>query len=311
MGQYHLGYSYDPKTNKVRYIHPYHLGSGLKAWEQIGGHMGAALAILISAEAGEGPADLAAIDDDAPAVLGAWAGTRILWLGDYCENADIQGWDGPPLADTLCRIQHAKQEPPVYDPNSSVARRDKARARWRLAHEARLSEARRTQRWLPAIDDSPAVARIIEAVRHLRFTGNGWRQEEPAPPSPSVFDLALTDKGQSRLVLNLDRGELLDPRAFGAEPTTAGMVRCSTLGDAMIVALLHHEPRGGGDLPPDCDVPEAVRGWLGRWRADRLVAAPEDAIRNGASCAGSTEARAPFRDLSALAKAYVEHLRSL
>lgn len=127
------------------------------------------------------------------------------------------------------------------------------------------------------------------------------------------------DFGQSRVFANLDKREFVNPRVFGEQDTTAGIMRASgcigeprmaydtligqngktannvctgdsDLGSASAVwaMLLHPEPRGGGDIHPDT-FPE-----IGRWRNSRLVLTSE---YEGAFPT-TDEVKATFTDIS-------------
>jgi hypothetical protein len=87
VGQYHLAVNLD----KHEYIHPHHLGDGLKLMEfgmSAGGTM-SALAILLACSNGRGGGDLH-VDESHPAFgrIGSWAGDRIAIVGDYAEEGD-------------------------------------------------------------------------------------------------------------------------------------------------------------------------------------------------------------------------------
>jgi len=87
MGQYH----YIVNLDRKEFIHPHHLGDGLKLMEFGNGAGGTmtALAILLAASNGRGGGDLH-VDASHPAVgrIGSWAGDRIAIVGDYAEDTD-------------------------------------------------------------------------------------------------------------------------------------------------------------------------------------------------------------------------------
>lgn len=88
MGQYHLLVN----MNTREHLSPYEIGCGLKAWEQAGGGVPAALTFLLAGDAGNMPADLGHHP-----MVGRWAGHRLLVVGDYAERGDLRKFDGPPL----------------------------------------------------------------------------------------------------------------------------------------------------------------------------------------------------------------------
>ena len=82
MGQYHLTVN----LTKKEFIHPHHLGDGLKLMEQAGSSegTGAALLLLLAASNGRGGGDA-----EAHPLIGSWAGDRIAVVGDYADDADF------------------------------------------------------------------------------------------------------------------------------------------------------------------------------------------------------------------------------
>jgi hypothetical protein len=45
-------------------------------------------------------------------LVGRWAGRRVLIQGDYAEDGDIPGWDGPPLSRLYAALHNAGDEEP-------------------------------------------------------------------------------------------------------------------------------------------------------------------------------------------------------
>lgn len=105
MGQYHLVVNLD----KRQYLHPNHLGDGLKLLEFAdGGATLTALAILLAKDNGRGIGDLHVAAPDAPherwerngftrvrtpyaCPAGSWAGDRIVIAGDYGDRLPESG----------------------------------------------------------------------------------------------------------------------------------------------------------------------------------------------------------------------------
>jgi hypothetical protein len=86
MGQYYVVVNLD----KRQYIHPHKLGDGLKLLEFGASGCGTmtALALLLADGNGRGGGDLYLPDDcppDVAAVVGSWAGDRIVVAGDYAD----------------------------------------------------------------------------------------------------------------------------------------------------------------------------------------------------------------------------------
>src|ERR1700759_3666565 len=76
-------------------LDPAGMDSGLKEGEQGFNRPSTpnAIAALVCARGGNMPADCS----QSPGI-GRWAGKRVLVQGDYAEDGDIPGWDGPPLS---------------------------------------------------------------------------------------------------------------------------------------------------------------------------------------------------------------------
>lgn len=300
MGQYHRAFSYNETTFRVRMVQPYALARGLKAWEQLGGNVGAALIALLSVDPADRPGDLRKVGGE---ILGSWAGTRILLCGDYAEKDDIPDWAGPPLKDGLYDLWNFEKHQPAGESERSSSTR--GRARWRTLYEDWLAQSRILRRWAPLTDDSNAVAELVEHALGVRFVGDGWKDEvRVRDGSMSKDEIA---NGQARVIYNLDKQEYIDPRSFRATPTTAGMMRHALFPDALLTALFQAKSRGGGDLPEDRDVPEAIRGWLGRWHGDRLVATAEQSPI-GTAYPSTSAAIAAGTNLSKLALSYARFL---
>lgn len=91
MGQYHLLVNVDKK----QLVNPHGLGLGLKQVEQSGfrGSLGDAMYLLMMTSPHRGGGDL-----EYTKISGAWAGDRVLIVGDYTEATDIPSI---PSADNL------------------------------------------------------------------------------------------------------------------------------------------------------------------------------------------------------------------
>ena len=91
MGQYHRAVCIEAEEG----LNPYTLGTGAKEGEQGFSRPAApnAIAALVCARGGNQPADCS----QSP-VIGRWAGKRVLVQGDYAEDEDVPGWQGPPLS---------------------------------------------------------------------------------------------------------------------------------------------------------------------------------------------------------------------
>src|SRR5205823_11880960 len=91
MGQYHRAVCIEAEEG----LNPYTLGTGAKEGEQGFSRPAApnAIVALVCARGGNQPADCS----QSP-LIGRWAGKRVLIQGDYAEDEDIPGWQGPPLS---------------------------------------------------------------------------------------------------------------------------------------------------------------------------------------------------------------------
>lgn len=91
MGQYHHPVCIEAEEALV----PHSMGLLLKEAEQGWSRPGtpSAMVALVCARGGNMPADFS----QSP-LIGRWAGKRVLVQGDYAEDTDISGWDGPPLS---------------------------------------------------------------------------------------------------------------------------------------------------------------------------------------------------------------------
>lgn len=93
MGQYHVLVNID----RQEYVHPHAIGSGLKQWEQIHTEPSTphALFALLCCSNWRGGGDLGEEDDQVyAAVMGRWAGDRVLVVGDYAKPGDAGGLEG-------------------------------------------------------------------------------------------------------------------------------------------------------------------------------------------------------------------------
>ena len=87
MGQYH----YLVNLTKKQFVHPHHIGNGLKLREQVGWECSTstALVMLLAASNGRGGGDFRSSSP----LIGSWAGDSIAFIGDYAEEDDLKGFD--------------------------------------------------------------------------------------------------------------------------------------------------------------------------------------------------------------------------
>lgn len=140
---------------------------------------------------------------------------------------------------------------------------------------------------------------------------------------------ADVDKGETRVLLNLDTMEYLDPVKFGEVPTIGGMMLGEFGGSAcaMQAFLFHPARRGGGDLPSSKEdfakmsQPETggvrqpsnrgrfgkpVENVVGRWRGGHIIGTRE--FSNDAY-PSTEEAKARGVDVSELAQSYLNAIK--
>ena len=92
MGQYH----YLINLDKKQFVHPHQIGNGLKLKEQTGWPYSTATALVMMLAASSRDGGRGGGDFHAPhPLIGAWAGDRIAFVGDYAEPEDIPGIDAP------------------------------------------------------------------------------------------------------------------------------------------------------------------------------------------------------------------------
>jgi hypothetical protein len=142
MGQYWMVVNLD----KREYVHPHKLGAGLKLWEQLGTHPGTGAALIVLCAAMPAPRGGGDLRPDP--VIGRWAGDRIALVGDYAEREDLPDSDRADLIYALCR-QHDDL------PEELVG-------------------------FVPFVDVSEVVCRVLERELGGKFEGDGWRHWAPA-----------------------------------------------------------------------------------------------------------------------------------
>jgi len=86
MGQYHYLVNLDQK----QFVHPHQIGNGFKLREQVGWSFATATALvmLLAASNRNGPRGGGDFRTAHP-LVGAWAGDRVAFIGDYAEAGDL------------------------------------------------------------------------------------------------------------------------------------------------------------------------------------------------------------------------------
>jgi hypothetical protein len=304
MGQYHHPVCIEAEEG----LSPHVLGCGLKEGEQGFTRPGTpnAIVALVCARGGNMPADCS----QSP-LIGRWAGKRVLVQGDYAADDDIPNWDGPPLSKLYNAIDLAdEREPwdgmpeghwdrvPVYADISKEARGFlEAACNVRYFDQSQKPYAAGGKKVISTWTSTHFV-RVKPKAKHF---GNCGVAEYVIDTCYSADDLAWMKKqygmkpkdvqrvprsgdwhgflpkeiaeGQSRVIVNVDTLEYLDPVKFGQVPTLAGMladrgpppwpkpfekadpngVICIDVAGALFAILCHPKRRGGGDLPANAD----------------------------------------------------------
>lgn len=184
MGQYHKLVN----VEAGQYLGASNLGSFVKAWEQVQGTVPAALTALISRRPGNMPADL---NDP---MIGAWAGQRLLVVGDYSERGDIRGFKGPPLD----KLYYLCKDPPELEDfgdmrytetkyNTRTGRTERKEV-FRTKEEQYADEVKNferiTRKHAALSDVSKHMRGLIEEALSLRFveSGRGMSWQVPVEP---------------------------------------------------------------------------------------------------------------------------------
>ena len=146
-------------------MHPHEIGNGLKIREQVGWQYSTATALVMllaasSRDGGRGGGDFRT----AHPLVGAWAGDRVVFIGDYAQPGDIP--DG-----------NAKS---IYEDCAQTA-------------NAGRTTGRKVNRW---INISAAVREMMSAEFGIRYTGDGWldivTETDAKAPPPLAPDLVIT-----------------------------------------------------------------------------------------------------------------------
>ena len=319
MGQYHKLIC--PAASE--FLHPATLTSGLKAPEQLHPVVTVPLAMLLAAPEGDAPRDLPW------AGRGRWAGRAVLGAGDEARAGDLRHPD-PVLSEQGVRLYDrampratrrltAKPRPakhlldiarsflPVIERVCELrfAQLDDAGAHTgAMDYLAPVPVAWVDGHWDMDVDD-PRERLFYERLGALD-TFTAWRRGpaplDTAPEAPDT--LVGAARGVDRLWLNLDKGEYIDPAAFGDIPDAAGAATGSS-GRAVLMTLFHQAGSGHGDIPDPAHLPFA-----GRWRGDRLVLAGPSGARHGGRDIDLTTLRGAFTDISPLARLALDALEA-
>jgi hypothetical protein len=248
MGQYHHLVCVEAAEG----LDPHALGCGLKEGEQGFTRPGTpnAMVALVCARGGNMPADCS----QSP-LIGRWAGKRVLVQGDYAEDDDIPGWDGPPLSALYSAMRPADEREPWEGMPDGYWDRIPIFAD--ISQEARgFLEATCNVRYFDqttkGTDYSYTTTHFVRVKPKAKHFGNCGVAEYVIDTCYSADDLAWfkercglrpidvqrvprsgdwhgllpeeITEGQRRMIVNLDTLEYLDPVKFGQVPSLAGIV---------------------------------------------------------------------------------------
>ena len=336
MGQYHHPVCIEAEEG----LDPAGMDSGLKEGEQGFNRPSTpnALVALVCARGGNMPADCS----QSP-LIGRWAGKRVLVQGDYARDNDIPGWKGPKLSklyramrpvearrpkkdwrstpvfaditpeacaflEAACNVRYFEQETCLYDgpgPNAKVT------DRWTSTHSVQVKPVARHFGNCGVAEYVIADGYDTRDLEYLKRCGMKPEDVQRPPRSGDWHGFLLEEiaEGQTRVIVNLDTLEYINPVKFGQAPTLAGMVTrrgappwpkafekadpggvgIIDVAGGLFVMLCHPERRGGGDIPANAaemggidkarsraaKLFKGVEDVKGRWRGGRILGTSE------------------------------------
>ena len=342
MGQYHHPVCIEAEEG----LDPAGMDSGLKEGEQGFSRPSTPNAIiaLACARGGNMPADCS----QSP-LIGRWAGKRILIQGDYAEDNDIPGWKGPRLSklyramtpveqrkprknwrttpvfaditreacaflEAACNVRYFEQEQICKDGDPRSKTYGQIIDRWTSVHSVAVKPV---ARHFENCGVAEYVIADIYDARDLEYLKRCGMQPEDVqrPPRSGDWHGFLPEEipeGQTRVIVNLDTLEYLNPVKFGQAPTLAGMVTLAPndrdlpilkkanqdhlqivdVAGGLFVMLCDRERRGGGDIPANstnliaavgardsgakaAKLFNGVEDVKGRWRGGRILGTSE------------------------------------
>jgi hypothetical protein len=300
MGQYHHPVCIEAEEG----LSPHGMGDGLKEGEQGFNRPSTpnAMVALVCARGGNMPADCS----QSP-LVGRWAGKRVLVQGDYAEDGDIPGWRGPRLSklysamtpeddrtpkkewrttpffkditreardflEGVCNIRYFEFEQTIRDGVPGSKTYGQIIDRWTSVESVRVKPLAREF-------GQSGVAEYVIAPGYTErdlewLKGRGMKPSDvQRPPRSGDWHGARPEditEGQTRVIVNLDTLEYLDPTRFCQVPTLVGMAGIAPkdrdlpilkkahkewgsqivdVAGGLFVLLCHPERRGGGDIP--------------------------------------------------------------
>jgi hypothetical protein len=342
MGQYHHPVCIEAEEG----LDPAGMDSGLKQGEQGFNRPSTpnAIVALICARGGNMPADCS----QSP-LIGRWAGKRVLIQGDYAEDDDIPGWKGPRLSKLYRAMMPVEERKPKKDWRTTPVFTDITRdacAFLEAACNVRYFEQEqickdgdpRSKTYGQVIDRGTTthsvqvkpvaqhfgncgvaeyvISNVYDArdLEYLKRCGLKPEHIQRAPRSGDWHGFLPEEipEGQTRVIVNLDTLEYINPVKFGQIPTLAGMVSLAPkdrdlpilkkanqdnlqivdVAGGLFAMLCHAQRRGGGDIPANAEALVAAVGEKdsrakaaklfkgvedvkGRWRGNRILGTSE------------------------------------
>jgi hypothetical protein len=291
-------------------------------------------------------------------LIGRWAGKRVLVQGDYAEDTDIPGWNGPRLSklyramrpveqrkaqgdtptekaksrrdwavtpvfadithdacaflEAACNIRYFVQDQICKDGDPRSKTYGQVIDRWTSTHSVQVKPV---ARHFGGCGVAEYVIADFYNVRDLEyFKRCGIKPEDvQRPPRSGDWHGFLPEdvaEGQTRVIVNLDTLEYINPVKFGQAPTLAGMVSLIPpnsrdlpilkkanqavqsivdVAGGLFVMLCHPECRGGGDIPANAarmgsidkerakaaKLFKGVEDVKGRWRGGHILGTSE------------------------------------
>ena len=342
MGQYHHPVCIEAEEG----LDPAGMDSGLKEGEQGFNRPSTPNAIiaLACARGGNMPADCSQ-----SRLIGRWAGKRILIQGDYAADNDIPGWKGPRLSklyramtpveqrkpkknwrttpvfaditreacafhEAACNVRYFEQEQICKDGDPRSKTYGQIIDRWTSVHSVAVKPV---ARHFGNCGVAEYVIADIYDARDLEYLKRCGMQPEDVqrPPRSGDWHGFLPEEipeGQTRVIVNLNTFEYINPAMFGQAPTLAGMATLAPrdrdlpilkkanqdhlqivdVAGGLFVMLCHPERRGGGDIPANgnnliaavgagdsrakaAKLFKGVEDVKGRWRGGRILGTSE------------------------------------
>jgi hypothetical protein len=341
MGQYHHPVCIEAEEG----LNPAGIDSGLKEGEQGFSRPSTPTAIvaLVCARGGNMPADCSQLP-----LIGRWAGKRVLIQGDYAEDKDIPGWKGPKLSklysamtpvdarkpkrdwrttpvfmditreacaflEAACNVRYFEQEQICKDGDPRSKTYGQVIDRWTSVHSVAVKPVARHFGNCGVAEYVIADFYNGDDLAYLKRCGMKPEDVQRAPRSGDWHGFLPEEipEGQTRVIVNLDTFEYLDPVKFGQAPTLAGMVsyapqdrdlpilkkaakeewrqRHIDVAGGLFVMLCHPQRRGGGDIPANAEemggidkerakharLFKGVEDVKGRWRGGHILGTGE------------------------------------